>query len=194
MSTSPATTDDTLSDVPFVERTFEMVRDHYYRKFPLLRAYDELTRKHNSGQRSINEPWDGGLSSYQITRLALIEIGKPPRDLDDIRMAEQYVRELQREVSEMYPAPAPDLADAIISAEYQWAGCVTRAEHFAAMDEADKRDHVDGLLDELMHRGAVEDHVRELLMIALPEIYARITAHSEALRNRAQLTSVQGGE
>jgi hypothetical protein len=31
-------------------------------------------------------------------------------------------------------------------------------------------------------------------MIALPEIYARITAHSEALRNRTRLTSVQGGE
>jgi hypothetical protein len=194
MSTSPATTDDTLSDVPFVERTFEMVRDHYYRKFPLLRAYDELTRKHNSGQRSINEPWDGGLSSHQITRLALIEIGKPPRDLDDIRMAEQYVRELQREVHGQYPAPAPDLTDAIISAEYQWAGCVSTAEDFNAMDEATARDHIDGLVDELQHRGAVEDHLRELLMIALPEIYTRITADSEALRNRTRLASVQGGE
>lgn len=181
-----------LYDVSFENRTYEMVRDHYYRQFPLLRAFGQLTELHNSDpDRSINEPAKGGKSTLEIAELALRSIGKPPRDLDDVKHAESHVRLLRREMQESYPIPDPDLAEAIIAIEYPWAGCVSTAEDFVMMATDDKIDHVDGIVEEL-HDRLTKGQLHELLMLALPDLYRQITDHDDARRNRVRLTTVSG--
>lgn len=178
-----------LLDIPFEERTFEQVRDHYYRKFPLLREYEELTSLHNGSSRTpINEPWEGGLDTMRVTEMALIRSGKPPRDRDDILHAEQYITGLQREMRDQYPAKDPDLAEAVILAEFQWAGCVTHADDFEAMSDAEKAEHVDAVISELT--GDTKAHLREALLIALPTLYRRITAQDQDRRRKLGLSVV----
>ncbi|OXM73074.1 MULTISPECIES: hypothetical protein [Amycolatopsis] len=174
-----------LHEIPFEQRTADLVRSHYHALFPLLRAYDEITREHNSGHDDINEPWEGGLDTLQITALALQRVGKPPRDRDDVLHAECHINRLQEEMLRQYPAQSPTLAEAIISVEFAWAGCVTKAEDFEQMSEDDKREHVDGLVEEL--RGDMGAHLRDALLIALPTIYRQITADNEAWHRKARL-------
>jgi hypothetical protein len=175
-----------FAGTPFEQRTPRQVRDHYHRRYPLLRAADELIEVHNGRlQHSINEPWVSGLTDREITRRALEAIGRPPRDEHDVAMAVSYIDRLRDEMRDMCPAPQPDLVDAIISAEFQSSGCVTTAQEFVAMSEADRQDHVEFLAAELMQRGDVEHHLQELLTAALPMIYIAITEADEARRQTA---------
>jgi hypothetical protein len=183
-----------LYDIPFDMRTAEMVRAHYHKQFPILRMHDALVRKHNSRPSSVNEPWTGGFSTTQIAEMALAAIGRPARDHEDVLMAEQYIQHLRDEIATLYPQKDPDLAEAVICAEYQWAGYVMPAEEFEAMSPEQQRDHVDGLVEDMP--GDPQDHLREALLVALPVIYRKITAEDAARRGKrnAVATNVTAGQ
>ncbi|MFF5992598.1 hypothetical protein [Prauserella flavalba] len=176
-----------LAETPFEARTREQVESWYHHQFPLLRAYDELTREHNTHTGSIHEPPTGGLDTLAITELALTRIGKPPRDPADVTMAEAYLRGLHSEMATQYPSGPETLADAVARVEIALAGRVLRAEDFEAMSDVEREDHVDLLVYEM--GGDPVEHLREALAHALPAIYRRITASDEA--RRRQLTVVE---
>ncbi|PXY25164.1 hypothetical protein BAY59_24370 [Prauserella coralliicola] len=171
-----------LCETPFEERTREQVERWYHHQFPLLKAYDELTREHNTHTGSIHEPMTGGLDTLAVTELALTRIGKPPRDAADVSMAEAYVRGLHAEMAEQYPDEPRKLADAITGVEISLAGCVLRAEDFEAMSPVEREDHVDLLVSEM--GGDPVEYLREALMHALPAIYRQITAQDQARRRQ----------
>lgn len=189
---APAATD--LFDVPFADRTPAMVRESYHLLWPLLAAYDRVVAEHSDLNRSINEPATGGVTTTEATGLALTAIGKPPRDHEDVTYAESFIQRLEDEMTRLYPKPKPTLADAVISAEYQWAGCVTTAEDFHAMSDTEKQEHVTALVSELQQQGDTADHLHELLEAVLPQLYTHITVEDAARRGRARLAAVQGGQ
>lgn len=171
-----------LYSIPQDQRTREEVRTHYYETFPLLKAYDEITRERNSVPNAdINDPASSptAVTTMTATELALVRIGKPPRDRADVLYAERYIREVQREMEGELP-PSPDaspLLELVISGVYALAGCVPDAESWAGFDTETQEFE----LEEIMagapdHTDALKALLLEALQYGMPAVLREITA------------------
>ncbi|MFJ1763745.1 hypothetical protein ACIOD2_25760 [Amycolatopsis sp. NPDC088138] len=171
---------------PYDECTREIVADWYHEQFPLLAAADKIIAQYN-GTDSIHEPSERGLSTKEVARAALVFTELPPRCQADIDHAEAYIARLHEEMRDQYPPAPPNLADAVISAEFPLGGCVMSAEQFAELSPEAQDEHVASVAEDIFD-GSCDDHMRVLftqaLKIALPAVYAEITGLDEARRRR----------
>lgn len=175
-----------LQDIPFAERTPKMVRDWYHKRYPLLAAAYQVVVQFN-GSDSIHDPMEGGFNTLEVARAALVFTGMPPRCQDDINFADAWIAKLQAEMVTQCPPPAPNIADAVVAAEFPWAGAVVRPEEFADLSAELRDEHVQAVAGEIWEHTPA-DRMRVLftqtLGLALPAIYSEISADDEARRRR----------
>lgn len=170
---------------PFEQRTPEIVRGWYHAEFPLLAAADRVAVEFNHAD-SVHEPVDG-LDNREIARRALILAGLPPRCQADIDFAAAYISRLHAEMVDQYPPPQPNLADAVIAAEYTWADRVLTAVEFAELSSDAREEHAHGIADTIFDRESPDRMAvifRQAIQLALPAVYAEITSGDEAHRRR----------
>lgn len=168
-----------------VSKDRERVRDHYRWQFPLLAAYQDITSEHNYVPgRSINDPTSSPdeVNTMQAAAMALERVGKPPRDRQDILMAEAYMRRLEDEINALAPIKRA-LPDQVVYALYPLAGCMPTAEDWRGYSVEDRYD----FLDEVM--GSIQDDdlrpmLKEALDFAMAEILEFISSEDQAWRIR----------
>lgn len=174
-----------------------MVRSWYYEKYPLLAAAWSIVVEFN-GSESIHEASDGGLNTREVAHAALVFTGMPPRCQADVEFAEAWLSRLQDEMARQSPPPVPDLADAVIGAEFPLAGSVIRPEEFADLSAEQRAEHVELVADEIL-ASTSDKGLRALftqaLALALPAVYEQISTNDEAHRRRRGMGLVaEGGE
>lgn len=158
---------DDLTMIPFADRTPQLVRSHYHREFPLLRAYEEVVAA--SGR--------DGIDQRIAAKAALERIGLPPVHPVQVDCAVAFVKQLRDEMSAQCPEPVRDLAEAVHVAEYPYAGDVLSAEDFADLSAESRAEHVATLAEDIWTAEGPE-RMRglwaEALALALPAVYARL--------------------
>lgn len=171
---------------PYDECTPEIVADWYHEQYPLLAAADKVIAQYN-GTDSIHEPCERGLSTKDVARAALVFTELPPRCQADIDHAEAYIARLHEEMRSQYPPAPPNLADAVISAEFPLGGCVLSAQQYAELPADAQDEHASSVAEDIFD-STCDDHMRVLftqaLKIALPMVYAQITADDDVRRRR----------
>lgn len=175
-------TDLSLYDIPAEKRTREDVRAFYYKQFPLLKAYEEITAERNSVVNpDINDPASSptAVDTVKAAALALERIGRPARDREDALHAERYIRSVQDEMASTMPDDPDDSAvlELVISGVYGLAGCVPDAESWAGFDTETQEFELDEIVAGAPdHTDALKALLREALEYGMPAILREITA------------------
>lgn len=171
-----------LYDIPAEQRTRKDVRAYYYEKFPLLRAYEEVTEERNSvPSQDINDPASSPTAVDTVTAaaLALTRVGRPARDREDALHAERYVRGIQQEMASMMPANPDEsmLLELVISGVYGLAACVPDADSWAGFDTETQEFELDEILACAPdHTDALKALLREALEYGMSGVLREITA------------------
>lgn len=170
-------------------RTREEITAEYRQHHPILDAYLDIIERTNTSH-SVNEPTAGGVSNDEAAGLALLRIGREPRDLHDVRHADAFIHHLLDEINAQCPKVDEPITEYVIRAQYPLGGCVDTAEAWLARDEDDR----DFGLDEII-LGIPADELRrvlkEALAFAMPAILRKITEDDQR-RRRGGLRSVEG--
>lgn len=189
-----------MTEKPEMDHPHDMTRPEvtafYRRQSDLFNAYRtrlaEAHAAHDGPITEVNVAFRmGGLSTFDLARQALADIGRPTDDRLTIEMAHCYVEKLERQIDEVAIAdPEPTIESAARDYWLYFMGCVPTVETWHDMTEEQQHERAWGLLNTLEDYPDVAAHAFRL---AMPHLLRAVIEADKRRRNPLRVVTDEDG-